>query len=180
MKKLLVSLAIGVTSFGAYAQGYSFSLLSSVTNTTVGGGVIDYTAAPGFTITGDQQLQISSNFNFTISNFNIGQYNLNLVEAVLHLLDGKPIGVDAFYDSPRFDQNLGQIQEVFYLRGSNTFRQDSYSLSNPPSLGEFYRDNGTVIFAPAVPEPETYALLLGGLTLIVAARRYRARPTGGN
>ena len=40
--------------------------------------------------------------------------------------------------------------------------------------------NFTLTVTPPVPEPSTYALLLGGLALVGFARRHRARSVGGN
>lgn len=168
MKKLLVALALCASSMGAWAQTYlSFEMLSSITNTVVGSvQVVLHPDKLPFAIEGDQHQAFAG-----MSAAQTGE--VKLIPPIVQVVNGSVVAIQGYgYGDtsivafPRF------FSQYINLNGVN-FTSSVLEFNNATGVSKSYNDYGTVLFTPAVPEPETYLLLFAGLCLVAGAARYR-------
>lgn len=161
MKKPLLMLALGLSTVlnSAYAatydatpsgDGYQFS--SSFSGDTSFDDYIRFSTEGFQNIVASISGSADTTFSFT--SFNLLDADKNLV-ATGSVLNGTPKVSFGFLESSQYGN--------FYLHvvGSNTGATTGY--------------NGTITMSTAVPEPESYALMLAGLGLVGVIARKKAR-----
>jgi hypothetical protein len=112
---------------------------------------------------GVSKLGFSNNFAFG---------SLHLASGVeLTVLDGNAIpGAAMYVDLVSMDEGIGQLS---HIHSDFNIYYDPAAAGNKYLLGKTYALDGSGVLAPAVPEPETYAMLLFGLSVLGFAVRRR-------
>lgn len=126
-----------------------------------GGGMKDFYLA-GANL-GASKLGFSNNFAFG---------SLHLASGVeLTVLDGNVMpGAAMYVDLVSLGGGIGQLS---HIHSDFNIYYDPAAAGNEYLLGKTYALDGSGVLAPAVPEPETYAMLLFGLSVLGFAVRRR-------
>ncbi|MXS82098.1 PEP-CTERM sorting domain-containing protein [Nitrosomonas oligotropha] len=170
------NLIIGSSGYLAGGQGNEWHIAGSFENHSLqntlwntvdadlffdGSGMKDFYLA-GANL-GASKLGFSNNFAFG---------SLHLASGVeLTVLDGNVIpGAAMYVDLVSLGGGIGQLS---HIHSDFNIYYDPAAAGNEYLLGKTYALDGSGVLAPAVPEPETYAMLLFGLSVLGFAVRRR-------
>lgn len=168
MKKTILAICVCLCTASIQAQSYTFNMVSDATHTVVGtlSAYAGHTTAP-FPFQGTLHLTGGGTFG-VYSRFGGGSLSVSDAGVANFDFDGVYLFDDYSSNPIRYDVNL--------FIGAHG---DSFGLGGFTDIGGVYtqyQDSGKLVnIAPPVPEPETYALLLGGLALLAAASQLRSR-----
>ncbi|MFC0166919.1 FxDxF family PEP-CTERM protein [Pseudoduganella danionis] len=197
MKKIIIALAATLISTSALANTVSLQNASFEINTVgnwygygnvaagwsfTGGGAVSHNGTPwyGNTLSGDYfaVLQNTASISQTFSNSSAASYTIGFDMAlrpyystgqvVSVSLDGHTLGT---YDAASTGWNAFTTGAISLAAGSHTLTFAGLNPHNASDTSAFI-DNISMNVA-AVPEPETYAMLLAGLGLVAGVARRR-------
>lgn len=161
MKKIIAAAALLAASFAASAASYDLGTLSplgpdswgqSSTRVNAGASIDDYWS---FTLLTDSQASFLTAQTFAVSGGAIKNFSAELLGT-----NFASAGSDATSQSLSWGGFLAAGSYTVHVTGLASLDRTTYV--------------GTVSAAP-VPEPETYAMLVGGLALVGAVSRRKAK-----
>lgn len=197
MKKIIIAIAATLLSTSALANAVSLQNASFEDNTVgtwyaygnvatgwsfTGGGAVSHNATPWYGNTSSGEyfavLQNTASISQTFSNSSAAQYSFafdmalrpyySTGQVVSVSLDGHTLGT---YDATSTGWNSFSTSAITLAAGSHTLTFAGLNPHNASDTSAFI-DNISMNVA-AVPEPETYAMLLAGLGLVAGVARRR-------